>query len=451
MGNKRWTVIGFLLGGLALGLASCAGGGLPQTSDNRIQQQPIAAMLERKSGRIVYMGNDGNIYVTDQGGVNRTAITADALLTDQFYHVYRAPTWSPDGEQIAFVGESGSIEEGTFNPSNVVLYTVSREGGILTEAYNSDKSTTYYLYWSPDGRYVSFLSADVNDLTAFDLQAVASDGSGSPFVLDSARGAPIYHSWAPDGESVLVHLDTAPSGGALSTLELTTAEARPEQLPYSPAVFQAPAWSPDGNLMLFATTGGGDQDQLVVTNAQGQEARVITEYAGRVAFGWSPDGRYVTYITSEDSPAAGGSGGISGSLHLYDLQRNETTTLREDQDAVAFFWSPNSNRLAYFTQRVVEVEETGERALILGLNITPARGGESRELLQFLPPPGFLDMLRFFDQYQHSTTIWSPDSQNLVIAMFDDQGRPVIVVMHASGSLEPRGIAEGTLAFWSWK
>jgi TolB protein len=408
-------------------------------------------LLERKSGRIVYIGNDGNIYVTDQGGVNRTAITADALVTEQFYHVYRAPTWSPDSEQLAFIGESGSIEEGTFNPSDIVLYTVPREGGLLTEAYNSDDSTAYYLYWSPDGRYVSFLSADVNDLTAYDLQAVSPDGSGSPFVLDSARGAPIYHSWAPNGESVLVHSNATLPGGVLSALELTTAEARPEQLPYAPAVFQAPAWSPDGSLMLFATTGGGDQDQLVVTNAQGQEARVITEYAGRVAFGWSPDGRYVAYITSEDSPASGGSGGISGSLHLYDLQHNETTTLREDEDVVAFFWSPNSNRLAYFTQSLVELEEIGDRAIVLGLNIAPARGGESRELLGFLPPPGFFEMLRFFDQYQRSTTIWSPDSQNLVFATFDEQGRSVVVVMHASGSLEPRGIAEGTLAFWSWE
>ncbi len=46
----------------ALLLASC----LPK--DVQIPQSPLLSTLERKSGLISYIGSDGNMYVSDQGG-----------------------------------------------------------------------------------------------------------------------------------------------------------------------------------------------------------------------------------------------------------------------------------------------------------------------------------------------------------------------------------------------
>jgi TolB protein len=441
-----------VLGGLTLVLAACggapsqAGGGGP-----RFQQQPGTEFLERKSGRIVFIGADGNIYTTDQGGVNQTRLTSDASLTDNFYHLYRWPTWSPDGSQVAFVGESGSLDEESSVSTDTVLYTVSPDGGVLTEAYTGGNAL-YYLYWSPDGQYLSFLTLDEADLTT-DLQAVSADGSsGGAFEIGSGR--PLYLSWAPDGGSVLIHIDGEQPGGVLGAVELegqSTARLELEELPYSPASFQAPAWSPDGDKLLFATDGESGADQLVLTDAQGREPRVIANYSGKIAFGWSPNSRYVAYIISPE-PAEfrdGPSLGVIGSLHVYDLRRNEQITIAEGEQVMAFFWSPNSRRLAYYVPSIVELEETGQQAVQLELNIAKARSGDSHQLLQFLSPPEFLQVLFLFDQFQRSATIWSPDSQYVVFAIQDE--RPIIAVMHASGTIDPRGLAEGTVAFWSWE
>ena len=44
------------------------------------QQSSALAALERKSGVVVYLGADGNIYTINQGGGDLTAITDDAQI-----------------------------------------------------------------------------------------------------------------------------------------------------------------------------------------------------------------------------------------------------------------------------------------------------------------------------------------------------------------------------------
>ena len=60
-------------------------------------------------------------------------------------------------------------------------------------------------------------------------------------------------------------------------------------------------------------------------------------------------------------------------------------------------------------------------------------------------------MLPYFDQYHQSATIWSPDNNNLVLSFMGQSGAPGIAVVAASGKLEPRMLAQGYLAFWSWE
>jgi len=69
----------------------------------------------------------------------------------------------------------------------------------------------------------------------------------------------------------------------------------------------------------------------------------------------------------------------------------------------------------------------------------------------FLPSDRFLQLLPYFDQYHQSVTIWSPDSQNLVVSAYNQDRQPGIWVVAASGNLEPRFIAPGWVGFWSWK
>ena len=121
----------------ALLVASC----LPR--DMQVPQSPLLSTLERKSGLISYIGVDGNLYVSDQGGGNLKQITEDAVIPENqgdpvLYYQY--PTWSRDGSKLAFMGISAEGEQAT---SKLVVADIDDDS--VTEVYTSESEHPVYL------------------------------------------------------------------------------------------------------------------------------------------------------------------------------------------------------------------------------------------------------------------------------------------------------------------
>jgi hypothetical protein len=87
----------------------------------------------------------------------------------------------------------------------------------------------------------------------------------------------------------------------------------------------------------------------------------------------------------------------------------------------------------------------------LELHIAEARSGDTRRIAAFQPTETFLGLFPFFDQYQRSVTIWSPDSNYLVVSAVASEEQQGLFIVPASGDYEPRFLAEGNVGFWSWK
>ena len=103
--------------------------------NGRIPQNPLLSTLERKSGFIAYIGADGNLYVSDQAGGKQAQLTDDAtdpLNQPVEFVTYQLPTWSQDGNQLAFMALSGTNEDvtGRILVANIETYFV-------TEIYSS--------------------------------------------------------------------------------------------------------------------------------------------------------------------------------------------------------------------------------------------------------------------------------------------------------------------------
>jgi Tol biopolymer transport system component len=431
---------------IALLIASC----LPQ--DIQVPQSPLLSVLERKSGLIGYIGIDGNVYVSDQGGGNRTQLTKDAVIPQSqsepvFYYQY--PTWSRDGSQLAFIG-MGS--DGAQTKSNVMVANV--EAASVNEIYASENEHPIYLNWSPDNANLSFISSNVSGQNII-LQSVPSRG-GDRTIFDT--GSPYYWSWAPDGSVMIVHAGgaAASSPDHIAFLSLDATDIREQALDSTPASFQAPAWSPDGSRIALARVSE-KENQIVVTDAAGQNPKKVGTFTTRTAFAWSSDSTRIAYIDSEQSLSAG----TIGSLHIVDLETSEEIVEDANANIIAFFWAPSGDELAYFT--IIQVQPEGNSSgtagdstqdtpqLALELYVLDVDSGESRKLYTYTPTEQFLNVLPYFDQYHQSATIWSPDNNNLVLSFMDEAGTPGIAIVAASGNLEPRFLAEGYLAFWSWK
>ena len=431
----------FLVLGLSLFLTAC----LPQ--DVQIPQSPLLSTLERKSGLIAYVGPEGNIYVSDQGGGQLKSITEDAKIpeseTDSF-RFYQTPTWSYDGKHLAYVGLSG---EGTQITSEVYIASIEEDSSI--KVFSETNEAPFYLYWAPDNENVSFLSSTTSGQPLI-LENVSATG-GERVILDT--GSPYYWSWAPDGHVMIVHAGGASAASAerLAFLEVGS-EITEDGIEMSPGTFQAPAWSPDGSHILLAIKDDETGDKsIVVTNAAGEPQKILGYFAGEAAFAWSRDSEKVAYIASDQVIQDG----LLGPLHVTNLDTSEEIV--QDRKVLAFFWSPNSKRIAYFvpflnnaTQSDGEENSTNQN-ILLQLNVLDVETGENHEQFNFVPTTEFLSVLVYFDQYHQSNTIWSPDNNNLVLSFVDGDGHSGIAVVAASGQLEPRLLGPGTVAFWSWK
>lgn len=428
----------------ALLITSC----LPQNV--QVPQSPLLSVLERKSGLIGYMGADGNIYVVDQSGRNPKQLTKDGLIPQNqgdpvLLNEY--PTWSRDGSELAFIGVSS---DGKQTRSKLVVANIDKNS--VNEVYKSDSDRPVYLNWSPDNKSLGFISSDASEQNLI-LRTVPAQG-GDSTIFDI--GSPYYWSWAPDGHVMIVH--TGGTAGSTtehtSFLSIDANDVTEQVLDSTHASFQAPAWSPDGSRIALARIAD-KENQIIVTDAAGENPKKVGTFTKNTAFAWSSDGTQIAYLDGQQPLQAG----TVGPLHVVNMETSREVVA--DEDIVAFFWSPSGKEIAYFVlvQAPANSSSSGNSGdstqssaqLALELHILDVATGKSRKLFTYVPTQLFLNILPYFDQYHQSVTIWSPDNNNLVLSFVDSSGEPSIAIVAASGNLEPRLLAKGFLGFWSWK
>ena len=137
----------------------------------------------------------------------------------------------------------------------------------------------------------------------------------------------------------------------------------------------------------------------------------------------------------------------AGAGRLFDASCL-TCGRREAAERRCFFWSGDGNRIAYVAL------DLARRAI--AWKVVDAAGGEPVPLVDFAPSAAFFGMISFFDQYAASHSVWSPSNDRLVFAGHVTRGGAApdgddrVYVLDADGVEEPREIAKGSLAFWSW-
>ena len=414
----------------------------------QIPQSPLLAALERKSGLIAYLGPDGNVYTIDQAGGKLNMVTDDAQSTEGgARRFYDFPAWSLEDSKLAFVGFNVQ-PNGTTTAS---IYATDKKAEGAREIYSSDAHAPFYLYWSPDGEFVSFLSSSRG--TAVMAMQIAPAEGGETTVVDT--GSPYYWAWSPGGTQVIAHAGGSvarnPSGARLSLVE-TDPVIRETGLGIRPTNFQAPAYSPDGEFVLLAGAAG-DEQQLILADSTGRVQRTLLDYEGAIAFGWAPKGNYAAYLTADASRQT-----LVGELTFLDLRTpEEPKHIRiQAEDVMGFFWAPDGKKLAYFVPVMLSQAAEGEQQtaentrFLLELHIAEPKSGDTERIAAFQPTETFLNIFPFFDQYQRSVTIWSPDSRNLVISAMANESTQGLFIVPVSGDFEPRFLAEGRLGFWSW-
>lgn len=405
--------------------------------------EPVTSTLA--VNRIAIVNGEGQVETLSPNGDNRRILTSETR--DSFYQF---PTWSPDGQNVAVIGnEFGGGGIYVFPDQPSVDSNAAEQ-----QVYFSADETPFYLYWSPDSQNLAFLANQTRNTMG--LKVVAGNGEGESRLL--ATGTPFYWDWTDDGRQLLIHTGQGREGGGLSLIDVD-GETQADNLA-TPGEFQAPGIAPGGRYWAFAEQADGGLSSLVVIDTQTGE-REAYDQSGSLALSWSPTRDQIAFTHS----AIGGHS-FWGPLHVLDVPGGQTRVLSR-QTVLAFFWSPNGRSIAFITisrdidddgvnvsaagrtRRVARVAAPAQqRQGFLTLSVVDVETGRGLRLLDFEPTRVFLSQfMPFFDQYALSHRIWSPDSQSVVLPVREADGNVVLIVPVEGG--RPHRLAAGDVAFWS--
>jgi dipeptidyl aminopeptidase/acylaminoacyl peptidase len=273
--------------------------------------------------------------------------TPRAITIDDFFQIrdVSQPEIGPDGQWIAYAVRTRMLKE---DKNEQRLWMISTHGGDAI-AMTAEGVSSGHPSWSPDGKYLSFLSA--RDGGKPQVWLLDRRGGEAVRLTDTVQGVDDFE-WSPDSTRlVLILRDPKPE-------DIEAARNREKPVPATPPkpktppplvidrlqfkrdtvgyldrrrthlyVFNVPAktttqitsgdfddsepaWSPDGKLLAFSSNRTPDADAnykshiwvVAVDNAdKGAHLTQLTPDPGPdSAPAWSPDGKWIAYVTELD-------------------------------------------------------------------------------------------------------------------------------------------------------
>jgi TolB protein len=313
-------------------------------------------------GRLAVIDGSGSLVSLEPDGSDAVVLAAGTSSVG-----LRQPAWSPDGRRLAWVRLEAAGQEVVST-----LATSGPKGERPTRA--PARFAPFYLSWDPTSSRVAFLGSRRPSLIELGLVEVAGGRAG---IRSLDAGQPYYFSWAPTGEEMLVHVGT-------DRLERLGLDGTRSTVGEVTGAFRAPAWSADGETMVYASLDG-DVQRLIVRDV----ARDVTGdccLRARSASSSVPTrpGRL---------PGVGGEGGARSIIDLKSGKIKRSARARRPRSSGAGRRAPvpvsTSMEMPWFRRGRTEVGLRDEAVL---------------------PSPTFAqEYLLFFDQYAQSMTLWAPD------------------------------------------
>jgi Tol biopolymer transport system component len=152
--------------------------------------------------------------------------------------------------------------------------------------------------WSPDGQWVAFGFGGffgARETEPAKVMMVRADGSGQ--ARDLTKGLPNsgFPTWSPDGKRIVYRVW---GNGGLGLRELTLADGEVKILTTEWDNF--PAFSPDGSMVTFTRRSATTKDYDIFTmRADGTDIKQLTTTPGNDSHSsWSPDGKYILWSSA---------------------------------------------------------------------------------------------------------------------------------------------------------
>ncbi len=135
---------------------------------------------------------NNEIYVMNADGGNQRNITNNR-------HLVWGPAWSPDGKRIVFVSQREGHFRSRFGITSEI-YVMDADGQ-NEQRLTENRQNDWMPSWSPDGERIAFASDEKGELEGFEVYVMAADG-GNPKNLTKNRHEDWEPSWSTDGKHI---------------------------------------------------------------------------------------------------------------------------------------------------------------------------------------------------------------------------------------------------------
>ena len=248
------------------------------TNDPNFDWQPswspdgkrIAFMSDR-DGHVDILGGVLNfeIYVMDADGGNQQNLTNDPNNDS-------APSWSPDGKRIVFSSDRDGNREG--NRNNSEIYVMDADGGNQQRLTENDFFDTAPS-WSPDGERIAFMSRRdghfIGDFgLSYEIYVMDADGKNTRRLTNN-RKSDSSPSWSPDGRSIVFSADRKADDVNFEIYVMDDDGNNQRRLTNNREDDKTPSWSSDGKRIVFLSYRDGNAE-IYVMDADGKNTRRLT-------------------------------------------------------------------------------------------------------------------------------------------------------------------------------